>query len=127
MGNNPARILRIHEKRAIDLVKSILGAEEVIRDRGVFDWLRGDTGMRLRVDAYFPREKLVVEYHGEQKFKPNPFMDRRPGRRKQREEYMERRKSEIEKHGLELLELRYDEPLEREYIRKKLILLGYEI
>jgi len=34
-------------KKTIDLVASILRAKEVQRNRGVFDWLHGDTGMRL--------------------------------------------------------------------------------
>lgn|GEM_PF-4436634 len=107
-----------------NLVASILHTKEVYRNKGVFDWLRGDTGMRLRVDAYFTEHKLVVEYHGKQHFKPSNFMDRRPGRAEQRRRYTVLRRKLIPRHGLKLLEIRYDEPLTKEYITKKLKEMG---
>lgn len=120
-------IYRSSESKAINLVAKILKSKTVIKNRGVFEWLRGDTGMRLRVDAYFPNEKLVVEYHGKQHFAPNKLMDRRKGRAEQRRRYTNLRQRLIPKHGLKLLEIRYDEPLTESYIISRLIQMGYKI
>lgn len=127
MINNRAKIFRKNEQKAIDLITKIFQAKGVQRNKGVFDWLRGDTGMRLRVDAYFPAEKLVLEYHGIQKFQSSKLMDRRPGRAKQRRKYTRRRQKLIPAHGLKLLEVRYDEPLTEEHMKQRLTQLGYKI
>lgn len=121
MGNNKAKIFRNNEQKAIELVTSILKAKEVQKNKGAFDWLRGDKGTKLRVDAYFPKQDLVLEYHGAQHFLPNKLMDRRPGRAEQRRKYTELRKKLIPLHGLKLLEIRYDEPLTAEHIKQKLL------
>lgn len=122
-----AKIYRNSEKKAIDLVAKILKAKKVERNRGVFDWLRGDTGMRLRVDVWFPEYELVMEYHGIQHFKPNKHMDRRQGRAVQRRKYTELRRRLIPKHRLKLLELRYDKPLTELCIRTKLAQLRCKV
>jgi hypothetical protein len=133
MKNSKAKIFRKNEQLAIELVTDILKAKEVIKNKGVFDWLRGDKGpvsgrrMKLRVDAYFPAEKLVLEYHGKQHFEPNKLMDRKEGRAEQRRLYTELRQKLILKHDLKLLEIRYDEPLTREHLRSRLLKEGYKI
>ncbi len=127
MGSNRAKIFRNNEQKVIDLVASILRAKEVQKNKGVFDWLRGDTGMRLRVDAYFPAEKLVLEYHGAQHFKTNKLMDKRKGRVEQRRKYTQLRQKLIPVHNLKLLEIRYDEPLTQKHIKQRLMWLGYKI
>ena len=124
MGNNRARIFRNNEQRVINLVIRILRAKDVQRNRGVFDWLRGNTGMKLRVDAYFPNEKLVLEYHGVQHFKANKHMDRRKGRARQRRKYTQMRQKLIPAHNLKLLEIRYDEPITKKHLKEKLSKLG---
>lgn len=106
---------------AIELVSQILGSTEVYLDKGIFDWLRGDKGTKLRVDAYFPNEKLVVEYNGVQHYRHNALMDRREGRAEQRRRYSDKRRKLIPKNGLKLLEIRYDEPLTEEHIRHRLL------
>lgn len=127
MKINKARIFRKNEQKAIKIISHILLAEEVIENRGNFDWLRGDKGTKLRVDAYFPSEKLVLEYNGVQHFKPNKLMDRRQGRAEQRRRYTELRRKLIPKHGLNLLEINYNEPLTEEYLKTKLIEKGYKL
>ena len=122
----PRRIINLSEKKVIKIVAKILGVRKVECQK-TFDWLRGDTGMRLRVDAYFPAEKLVFEYHGVQHFKENKLMDRRKGRAEQRKKYTQLRQKLIPAHGLKLLEIRYDEPFTREYIKGRLIQLGYKV
>jgi hypothetical protein len=127
MSHGNARIFGKNELQAIVLVASIFQTRNFVRNRGVFEWLRGDTGMKLRVDAWFPDQNLVVEYHGRQHFQPNKFMDRRKGRAKQRVKYTLLRQKLIPKHGIKLLELRYNESLTEEYIRTRLISMGYKV
>ena len=89
--------------------------------------MRGDTGYKLRVDAYFPEQKLVFEYQGQQHYFPNQLMDRRPGRAEQRRRYSELRRQLVPKHGLRFLEIRYDEPITEACIRGKLRDIGFDI
>jgi very-short-patch-repair endonuclease len=92
----------------------LLRTQKIERQK-TFGWLRGDKtkrrpkGTLLRVDGYFPDKHLVVEYHGRQHFKPNRLMDRRPGRSAQRKKYTRRRQLLIPRHGLKILEIRYDD------------------
>lgn len=127
MRDNSTKIFRRNEDAAISLVAKIIHAKKIIKNQGVFDWLRGDKGTRLRVDAYFPNEKLVLEYHGAQHFKPNKLMDRRGGRFEQRKKYTQLRQKLIPVHGTKLLEIKYDESITKENIGKKLLKLGYKI
>jgi very-short-patch-repair endonuclease len=124
---NRARIYRHSESKAVELITRILETKNVIRNKGVFDWLRGDTGRRLTVDAYFPDRKLVFEYQGIQHSKPSKLMDRRPGRPDQGRRYDDLRRRLAPEHGLQFLELHYDEPLEEHHLRGKLKDLGFQI
>lgn len=119
MTTSPAHIRRLNEAKLISFVEDILG-EESIRNRGVFEWLKGETGRRLRVDAYFRKHNLAIEYHGRQHFSPNKLMDRRPGRQEQRIRYDALRRELIPKHGIKFVEFRYDELITAEAVRKKL-------
>ena len=133
MKTNKAKIFRNGEAKAIELVAKILRTRKIVRNKGVFEWLRGDKrkngrkGLKLRVDAWFPEENLVLEYHGIQHFKPSKLMDRRKGRAAQRRKYTWRRQILIPKHGINLMEIRYDEPLTEEYIRPWLCEMGYKV
>ena len=122
----PQSIHNLNEKKAIKLIAEALKTDN-IESQKTFDWLLGDKGTRLRVDGYFPSKNLVVEYHGAQHFLSNKLMDRRPGRAEQRRRYTELRKKLIPKHGLKLLEIRYDEPLTLEHISDRLRDEGYKI
>lgn len=105
---NHAAIRRNGEKRCIDMAEKLLG-EKAIRDQGVFDWLRGDKGTKLRVDAYFHKNKVVIEYHGKQHDIPNRLMDRRPGRRNQRLRYDKLRRRLIPQHGFHFVEVSWND------------------
>lgn len=123
MPRNNAAIHRRAEQDCIDTVENILG-EPALRNRGVFDWLRGGKGTRLRVDAYFKRHNLVVEYQGKQHFSPNQLMDRREGRREQRARYDVLRRGLIPKHGIKFIEFRYDESITIKSVSDKLRIGG---
>lgn len=105
--------MRRDESYIIDLCDALLGESALRQHR--FDFLRGDPGrrskgMRLPVDAYYPNLSLVIEYRERQHVEPIPFMDRRLTlsgfpRGQQRRIYDERRRQELPKHGLRLIEL----------------------
>lgn len=48
----------------IDLCDEVLGLKVSRQHR--FDFLRGDTGRKLPVDAYYKERNLVIEYHERQ-------------------------------------------------------------
>lgn len=123
---NRASIKKKGEKKAIRIVASIFHTKNIKEQYG-FDWLRGDKGTKLPVDAYFPDKKLVLEYHGRQHFEVSKFMDKKPGRAEQRRKYTLKRQELIPKHGLKLLEIRYDEALTLDHIKERLNKLGYKI
>lgn len=102
------------EAYVIDLCDELLG--EKARRQHRFTWLVGDPGANgvtrpLRVDAFYERRGLVVEYRERQHDEPVPFFDRRQtvsgvGRGEQRRIYDSRREGEIPKRGLHLLIVR---------------------
>lgn len=119
MGRIPGRA----EEKCIKLFERVLGGRA--RRRHKFDFLRGDPtpkrpqGARLPVDAYFPGYSLVLEYLGEQHFEDNPLMNRRAGRREQRQRYLQRRLEVLPQHDIKVICVRYDEPMTEEYVRRK--------
>lgn len=96
--------------------------DEVLGERGSrghrFDWLLGDAGktgrqVRLPVDAYWPGNRLVVEYRERQHDEPTAFFDKPDRltisgvhRGEQRALYDARRDELIPAHGLRLIIIR---------------------
>ena len=79
-----------------------------------FNFLLGDTGRKLPVDAYYEELNLVVEYCESQHSNSTPFFDNKitasgVSRGVQRRIYDERRKIELPKHGIKLIEIHYDD------------------
>lgn len=79
-----------------------------------FDFLLGDTGRRLPVDAYYEDLNLVIEYYESQHTESTPFFDNKKtvsgvSRGEQRRLYDERRRTELSKHGIKLIILRYSD------------------
>src|SRR6516165_8412984 len=96
------------EDYIIGLCNRVLGQEA--KRHCCFDYLRGDTGRRLPVDAYYPELKLVIEYREIQHDEPHKFFDRRftvsgVHRGEQRALYDQRRRDVLPKHGITLVEL----------------------
>lgn len=99
------------EAYVIDLCDEVLEEKALRQHR--FAWLLGDPGAsgnaaQLPVDAYYPRNKVVLEYRERQHFEPTPFFDRRAtvsgvGRGEQRRLYDSRREQEIPLRGLRLI------------------------
>lgn len=98
------------EAYILDICDSVLGVRSLRQHR--FDFLRGDRGHRLPVDAFYPSLSLVIEYHEQQHTRPVPIMDRRPTvsgvpRGKQRRIYDLRRREVLPANGIELAILDY--------------------
>ncbi|MGR3344838.1 MAG: hypothetical protein ACU0DI_16760 [Paracoccaceae bacterium] len=90
--------------------------DEVLKRRASrqhsFDFLCGDTGRKLPCDAYYSDLRLVIEYREQQHFERVPFWDTKPTasgipRGQQRALYDQRRRDELPKHGITLIELSY--------------------
>lgn len=105
------------ETYVIDLCDEILELKGIRQH--TFDFLLGDEGKsgkrrKLPVDAYYPSLSLVVEYrerqHTEQVRhfdKPDVMTISGVNRGKQREMYDQRRRDELPKHGIKLIEISY--------------------
>lgn len=108
-------------KTVIETIRQIL--KEIPSYEVDFPWLVNDiTGRNLHLDAYFAAHNLVLEYNGIQHYQPctswlgegdtETFL-----KRQHRDEVKTRL---LEEHGLRLLVIRYDEPIDRVSIIKKL-------
>ena len=119
--NAPTSPRRDHSDEAyvIDLCEELLQERALRQHR--FEWLRGDPGtsgnaLTLPVDAYFQHHALVVEYRERQHFesighfdKPDRLTVSGVHRGEQRKIYDRRRESEIPRHGLRLVVIRFDQ------------------
>lgn len=100
------------EHYIIDLCDEVLGQRANRQHR--FDFLRGDTGMTLPVDAYYPGLDLVIEYYESQHTKSTPFFDRKQtvsgvSRGEQRRMYDRRRQELLPQFGIKLVIISYSD------------------
>ena len=100
------------ESYVIDLCDEVLKLKALRQHR--FDFLKGDSGMILPVDAYYPSLNLVVEFKEKQHTEEVKFFDRRQtvsgvGRGEQRKLYDQRRREVLPKKGIKLIELDYSD------------------
>jgi hypothetical protein len=100
------------ESYVIDLCDEVLKQKALRQYR--FDFLKGDAGTKLPVDAWYPDLKLVVEFRERQHTEEVKFFDRREtvsgvGRGEQRKLYDQKRRDVLPEHGITLIELGYDD------------------
>lgn len=98
------------EHYVIDLCDEILGQTASRQHR--FDFLRGDSGKTLPVDAYYSFLKLVIEYHESQHTESTPFFDKKQtvsgvSRGEQRQKYDQLRQEVLPKHGINVVVIPY--------------------
>lgn len=79
-----------------------------------FNFLRGDSGVKLPVDAYYPKHNLVIEFMEKQHSETVKFFDKKQtvsgvGRGEQRRIYDERRKKLIPENGIKFITFCYSE------------------
>ena len=98
------------EDSVIDLCDEVLGLTASRQHR--FDFLYGDTGAKLPVDAYYKDLNLVVEYQEIQHTQDVKLFDKRMtvsgvSRKEQRKIYDERRAEILPKYGIKLIIISY--------------------
>jgi hypothetical protein len=98
--------MRNDENYIIDLCDLILKEQGFRQHR--FDFLRGDSGRRLPVDAFYAEHNLVVEFHEKQHTEGVPFFDKRAtvsgvSRGEQRRIYDQRRREVLPENGIKLI------------------------
>lgn len=117
---------RSDESYVIDLCDEVLKLKALRQHR--FDFLLGDSGTKLPVDAYYPSLNLVIEFKERQHTEEVKFFDVRQtvsgvGIGEQRKLYDQRRRDELPKHGIKLIELDYSD---FEHTRSKKLLRNKE-
>ncbi len=113
------------ESYVIDLCDEILKKKALRQHQ--FDFLKGDSGRKLPVDAYYPDLNLVVEFREKQHSETVKFFDRRQtvsgmGRGEQRKLYDQRRREVLPEHGIKVIELSYvdfDHKSDKKLVRQK--------
>lgn len=95
------------ENYIIDLCDTVLKEKACRQCR--FEFLKGDTGRRLPVDAYYCNLGIVVEFHERQHNEEVKLFDRKPtvsgvSRGEQRKIYDQRRRDILPKHEIALVE-----------------------
>lgn len=100
------------EYYVIGLCNKVLGKTALQQYR--FDFLVGDSGKKLPVDAYYPELNLVIEYRERQHTESVKFFDKKNTvsgvpRGAQRRIYDQRRRDVLPKHGIDLVEISYSD------------------
>lgn len=98
------------ESYVIDLCDEILGCKAIRQHR--FDFLKGDAGTKLPVDAYYPELNMVVEYYESQHTESVPLFDNKQtvsgiSRGEQRKKYDRLRQIVLPEHGIKLVIISY--------------------
>ena len=123
---------KVSKNRDEDYVLNL--CDEVLNLKGSrqhkFDFLVGDSGRKLPVDAYYPSLNLVIEYRETQHENEVKFFDKPDkktvsgvSRGEQRKIYDQRRRDVLPKHGIQLIEINYHD---FEYDRKNKIIRNRE-
>lgn len=101
------------EDYVLDVCDQILNQKSLRQHR--FDFLKGDTGRKLPVDAFYPKLKLVIEYRERQHTeavkhfdKPHIMTVSGVDRGKQRTLYDERRRTVLAAQKIKLVEIPYN-------------------
>lgn len=100
------------EYYVIGLCNEVLGIKALQQHK--FDFLKGDSGRKLPVDAYYEELKLVIEYCEVQHTESVPLFDKRltvsgVKRSEQRKIYDQRRRTVLPQHGIKLIEIHYSD------------------
>ena len=110
--------------RSALLISQLLGGAKYEME-ATWDWLVTSYGTMLYADIYFPKENLVVEYHGQQHFIfPNFFHKTK----KEFDDAVGRdllKKKLLRAHKIKLIEWRFDEVLTEEKAFSKLLKAGF--
>lgn len=100
------------ESYIIDLCDDVLKLKAIRQHR--FDFLKGDSGTKLPVDAYYASLNLVIEFKEKQHTEEVKFFDKKQtvsgvGRGEQRKLYDQRRREVLPQNEIKLIELDYSD------------------
>jgi hypothetical protein len=100
------------ETYILDLCDKVLGHRRQSQHK--FEFLEGDSGRKLPVDAYYPELNLVIEYRERQHSEAVPHFDKRSTvsgvpRGEQRKLYDDLRRQKLRSNGIDLVELNYSD------------------
>lgn len=114
----------VWESQCIDLFNSALEYPDFIAQK-TFPWLKNYNNGKsrpgsLRVDVFYPRYNLCVEFDGEGHFQEINWKKGGDDTLQKVRERDELKTKLIEEHGLHLIRFRYDEPMTTEYVKKRL-------
>jgi len=113
------------ENEVTNTIATIL-RDEPIR-QATFDWLKGDKNWRLRCDAYFSNQQLIIEFDGKQHFEPIEFFGgEKAFKRIQANDAI--KNILIPSHGIKLIRIAYDEPYwDKDFLIMRLLESGVSI
>ena len=110
-SSKPAR-QNSDEAYVLDLCDEIIGQKASRQHK--FDFLKGDSGRKLPVDAYYEELKLTIEYRERQHSEPVSHFDKPDKmtvsgvhRGEQRKIYDQRRRELLSQNGIRLIEINY--------------------
>lgn len=99
------------EDYVIEICDTLLGQKSLRQHR--FDFLRGDTGRKLPVDAYYPLLNVVIEYRERQHTESVKFWNKKTAsgitRDEQRARYDQRRRDLLPLYNIRLIEISYSD------------------
>ena len=83
-----------------------------------FPWLiNPETGMRLRIDGYFPKYKIGIEYNGPQHYHPIKMYCETEKEVKHRKHLDQLKINLCKEHGIEIITVHYKDKVTEEYIK----------
>ncbi len=109
-------------KIVLNKIDSILAEKHI--PEYTFAWLYNDiTGRNLYIDGYYPRLGLCVEYNGRQHYEEcDTWFGQKDYDTFLKRQYRDERKAQLlREHNLTLLVIRYDEPIDEDSLRSKLL------
>lgn len=87
-----------------------------------FDWLiNPDTGYNLKLDAYFPKYKLAIEYDGIQHYEYTPAFDETYNKFLNRQKRDKLKEKLCKENGIKLIRIKYNISLNKENLTKLLM------
>ena len=109
------------EEVLFKIIRSVVGRCKVECHK-TFDWLKNEKNMH--VDFYIPKYNLAIELQGRQHYEPVDFAGR--GMKWAKNELQKiqirdkKKKNLLRRHGIKLIEIKYDDPPTKEFVSKLL-------
>ena len=94
--------------------------EEPVKEK-TFDWLiNEETGMNLRIDAYYEKHKIAVEYNGPQHYKIDGLYIKNEEQLEYRQNLDYLKYELIKAHDIKLVVIHYTDKVDKDYIESAL-------